>query len=265
MRFAIVRNDAVGIAVAGIAAALVYAAYCQLHGLLDSEAIPMGVSLGWGVSVGLPSGLFGWLIWRERALLAAFVDRGPMHRMSISIGIFLTTLIIGSMFHVVAPGGDYRADFAAQILARMFDLLPVAVAVAALITTLLLRVRAKGDDNVTEPVSDIRWMTFPEAPRLKLRVDDICTIRSAANYCEVHTADRVHLVRAPLKLMAERLAPRGFVRVHRTAVVNLARLQSVTMASSGRTSVVHLDNGDHIKIGAAFADALDDLLVQKKS
>ncbi|HEV7557232.1 MAG TPA: LytTR family DNA-binding domain-containing protein [Kofleriaceae bacterium] len=62
-------------------------------------------------------------------------------------------------------------------------------------------------------------------------VDAIDWIESADNYVELHIGSERHLVRTTLTELANRLDPTAFVRVHRTAIVNLRRIREVHAAS----------------------------------
>lgn len=60
-----------------------------------------------------------------------------------------------------------------------------------------------------------------------VRVEDIDWIDAAGNYVKLHVAGNVHLLREPLKTLETRLDPDRFLRVHRSAIVNLERIASV--------------------------------------
>ncbi len=63
-------------------------------------------------------------------------------------------------------------------------------------------------------------------------------ISSADNYARLWQGDRSHLVREPLQRLAERLEGWGFVRVHRTAIVNVGRIREIARVGVGRYIVV---------------------------
>ena len=54
-----------------------------------------------------------------------------------------------------------------------------------------------------------------------VRAADVEWIAGEGNYARLHAAGRRHLVRETLKSVEERLDPRKFVRVHRSAIVNV--------------------------------------------
>jgi two-component system LytT family response regulator len=73
---------------------------------------------------------------------------------------------------------------------------------------------------------------------LMLRADEIDWIEGAANYVEVHARTRSFLVRLSMTELAAKLDPDRFARVHRSAIVNLDRIQEIRSASHGDFTVL---------------------------
>lgn len=93
-----------------------------------------------------------------------------------------------------------------------------------------------------------------------LRVRDIALITGADDYSEVRTADAVHLVRMSLAAFEARLDGRRFVRVHRSAVVNMDCLESAEPAGGGRL-LLQLSDGMSIATSRNGARRLRSLVV----
>lgn len=73
---------------------------------------------------------------------------------------------------------------------------------------------------------------------IRVPIADILAVSSAGNYVEVHLADgRKPLMRSSLSAVETALAPRGFVRTHRSWLVNPARVTSLTPEGSGDWTV----------------------------
>lgn len=71
------------------------------------------------------------------------------------------------------------------------------------------------------------------------------------DYVRLHTLDGAsHLIRTPLGALAEDWDAAGFVRVHRSTVINLAHVQEVRMAS-GRCSIVVPYGSEHVELQVA--------------
>ncbi len=102
------------------------------------------------------------------------------------------------------------------------------------------------------------WLDFPEAPLLRVRADDVVLIRSAGNYSEIVALGRVHLVRATLSDLAERLAPMGFVRVHRQTIINTRNVRQVCRDAAGR-ALIHLACGNTVPVGRRYMAVIDAL------
>ncbi|MFB7371413.1 LytR/AlgR family response regulator transcription factor [Streptomyces sp. NPDC056222] len=67
-------------------------------------------------------------------------------------------------------------------------------------------------------------------------VDDIAYVEAQGDYARLHTDDGSHLVRIPLSTLEERWADRGFVRIHRSHLVALGRIDELRL-DGGATSV----------------------------
>lgn len=81
---------------------------------------------------------------------------------------------------------------------------------------------------------------------LPLPPDRIAWVAAAGNYVELHGAERPLLVRAPLAAVEAALRPHGFVRIHRSTLVNRRRIARV------RTGDLLLDDGRSLKLGSRF-------------
>jgi len=91
------------------------------------------------------------------------------------------------------------------------------------------------------PVSDIRW------------------IGAEGNYVRLCTAMETHLLRETMAHLQDRLDPRGFLRVHRSFIVNLKYVKEVRRETNG-DSVVILDNGQKVAMGRSYRTLLGDRL-----
>jgi DNA-binding LytR/AlgR family response regulator len=63
-------------------------------------------------------------------------------------------------------------------------------------------------------------------------------IEAQGDYARLHTADGSHLVRVSLATLAERWADAGFVRIHRSYLVQLRLITELRMTNSGYVVVV---------------------------
>ncbi|MBV2130479.1 LytR/AlgR family response regulator transcription factor [Arsukibacterium indicum] len=86
-------------------------------------------------------------------------------------------------------------------------------------------------------------------------VGSIIFIKGANNYLEVHTDKGIFLHREALQALCEKLDQSKFVRVHRSALININHLKEIN-SELGRYSVAQLTNGEELKIGSAYKDEL---------
>ena len=81
-------------------------------------------------------------------------------------------------------------------------------------------VATTGRRSVVVPISDIDW----------IEAQDYCVL--------VHAGKASHLLRESIRTLADRLAPHHFVRVHRSALVNLTRVRELRRPPQGEWILV---------------------------
>jgi DNA-binding LytR/AlgR family response regulator len=84
-------------------------------------------------------------------------------------------------------------------------------------------------------------------------------VEAQGDYARLHTADGSHLVRVPLVTLAERWADAGFVRVHRSYLVQLRLITELRLTSGGYVVVV---NGRELPVSRRHTRELKDKLVR---
>jgi len=92
-----------------------------------------------------------------------------------------------------------------------------------------------------------------------VRAEDVDWIDSAGNYVALHAGGRKHLVRDTIKSVESKLDPRKFVRVHRSAIINLDRLKKLQPYFHGEY-VVTLTDGTTLTSSRGYSDRLRALL-----
>ncbi len=94
-----------------------------------------------------------------------------------------------------------------------------------------------------------------------IRVAEIDWIEAAGVYVNLHIGDQQLLYRAALHELAERLDPRRFVRVHRSAIVNIESILQLEPVSHGEFDVV-LKNGARTRVSRSYRAQLENRLGQ---
>ena len=84
-------------------------------------------------------------------------------------------------------------------------------------------------------------------------VDQVDRIEASRNYVVVHYAKTRTAMRATLSEIAERLDPERFARVHRSTIVNLARVREVQPWLRGEYIAILFD-GCRVPVGSSFRD-----------
>ena len=84
-------------------------------------------------------------------------------------------------------------------------------------------------------------------------------IEGADYYVKLHVGGRVHLLREPLRSLAQRLDPARFARVHRSAIVNLSRIREIRMAARGDHTLV-LEDTTRLRLTRARRRDLEALI-----
>jgi len=94
---------------------------------------------------------------------------------------------------------------------------------------------------------------------LRLDVATIDWIDAAGDYMCVHAAGQTHVLRATMRELEEMLDPQVFQRVHRSTIVNLARVRSLRPHLNGEC-FLKLQSGQEVKLSRSFRDKVELLL-----
>ncbi len=81
-------------------------------------------------------------------------------------------------------------------------------------------------------------------------LEQIHFAQADGDYCRVHTYDRSYLSTASLRELEETLPPERFARIHRSHLVNLAKVAAVKRAGGDRLRLV-LDNATRTELDVA--------------
>ena len=95
-----------------------------------------------------------------------------------------------------------------------------------------------------------------------LPTDEIDWIESYGNYLKVHVGRESHLIRGTMQSLEAKLDPDTFVRVHRSAIVNIEKIKEIYPRSNGDQDLV-LQDGQQLMLSRKYRDrffaALGDL------
>lgn len=229
--------------------------------LYEVSSVVMVVALSPGIS---------WVLWKVP----------PSSRQSAPdwakvVGVHLAAASLFSVMHVVgmvairklgyaAVGSSYTFAYQGDVLLPFFyewrkDLLTyAAIAVgfwvwgvwtAQRAVELAGRAPAFPAGGTRIEIRDGARVTFIEPAQ-------ISWIEAAGNYVEIHAGGAMHMARGTLAGFEEKLAPHGFVRVHRSRLLNRSRLRSFRPTPSGDLEIT-LDDGRVIAGSRRFRTAVE--------
>jgi two-component system LytT family response regulator len=92
-----------------------------------------------------------------------------------------------------------------------------------------------------------------------LKVDEIDWIEAADYYVKLHVGRKGHLLRETMADMEAKLDPEKFLRIHRSAIVNLDRVKEMHTHFNGEYLVI-LQDGTELKLSRSRREQLQQIL-----
>jgi len=92
-----------------------------------------------------------------------------------------------------------------------------------------------------------------------VKVEEIDWVEAADYYVNLHVGAKTHLLRETMSDLENQLDPSRFMRIHRSAIVNLHRVKEVQTRSGGEYFAVMKD-GAQLKLSRSRRDQLETLL-----
>ncbi|MFL5562418.1 MAG: LytR/AlgR family response regulator transcription factor [Gemmatimonadaceae bacterium] len=89
-----------------------------------------------------------------------------------------------------------------------------------------------------------------------IMVGDIDYITADGPYAELHVAGRKHLIRESMQVLEEKLDPRRFMRVHRSAIVRLDLIDALKRRATGDAELL-LKGGARIRVSRTRRGAIE--------
>ncbi len=99
------------------------------------------------------------------------------------------------------------------------------------------------------------WVRERGRDQVRLPTDAIESIVAKDDYACMRAYGREHLLRSSLDRLMQKLDPSAFIRVHRSAVVNIDCIDRITRARAGGRAVV-LKDGSQFPLGRVYGKAL---------
>jgi two-component system LytT family response regulator len=106
------------------------------------------------------------------------------------------------------------------------------------------------------PRSRERLMIRTDGRLYFVRIDDIDWIEAAGNYVKLHVGRETHLMRETMLGIEKMLDPTRFLRIHRSAIVNLDRVREMQPWFSGEYTVI-LRDGTQLRLSRVYRERLE--------
>lgn len=90
-------------------------------------------------------------------------------------------------------------------------------------------------------------------------VEEINYIEASGAYAELHVGEETHLIRERMKTLERQLDPRQFIRVHRSFIVKIDRIESLLVNEGGNYSL-RLTDGSRVKVSRSRRENLEERL-----
>jgi two-component system LytT family response regulator len=102
----------------------------------------------------------------------------------------------------------------------------------------------------------LQWLLVPDGGRLRLiNVDQVTWIEAQGNYVRVYHDQGSDLVRESIGALESQLNPLRFLRIHRSAIVHLARIKELRRWQHGEYQVI-LENGTKLMLTRTYRASL---------
>ena len=133
------------------------------------------------------------------------------------------------------------------------------------------QIKLRGDNNLNDRLSallehfkrsgdHLERLVVKAAGRISfVDVEEIDWIEAADAYVRVHVRRESHLVRATMSSLESQLDPHRFLRIHRSAIVNLSRIKELQPLFHGEY-VIKLRDGTELTSGRSYRNKLNSLL-----
>lgn len=164
---------------------------------------------------------------------------------------------LAALDYLVKPFDDERFEQSFQRARQMIELREMG----KLREQLLAVLQQNGGDGARAPrQADSSYLErIAVEMRGKVRVvpvEQIDYITASGPYAELHTGDRTHIIRETMNTLEERLDPRQFIRIHRSAIVRLPLVETLHRGAGGDYEV-QLKGGLRLPVSRSRREELE--------
>jgi len=209
-----------------------------------------------GSAVGLRAAMSGpilaALLWVPLTFVtirlgATIPPRSPL-RITLHLGFAaLSSLALNALFQLASVVASPAGAHWERVLPDALIFLPMNAAT-------YLGILAAREWWIRRPAPGAASLSAPETIDTKLGsklaripVAEVAWIEARGDYVKLHTSTGAHLASRRMGELAELLRPLGFVRIHRSAIVNPSRVRVLEPRSHGDSQVT-LDDGTELRV-----------------
>jgi two-component system LytT family response regulator len=129
--------------------------------------------------------------------------------------------------------------------------------------------RAKGEQaaKLIEALSQLQKLSRPQHPRIAIKakgrilfinVGDVVAVQAEGNYVLLQRESDSYLLRESISVVAEKLEPYGFIRIHRSALVNTSCVEEIKPYATGKYAL-RVKGGKEYAVTRAYKNNLKPL------
>ncbi len=121
--------------------------------------------------------------------------------------------------------------------------------------------------NLIRALRQLEVAAKPQAPRIAFKAKgkilfldlaEIVAVQAEGNYVSLRHRPHPYLLRESLSSMAEKLKPYGFIRIHRSVVVNISAVEEIQPLPTGEYRL-RVKGGSEYLVTRTYKDNLRDL------
>jgi len=125
----------------------------------------------------------------------------------------------------------------------------------------------RADGNLMRVLRQLEVIAKRQAPRIAFKAKgsvvlldlaDILAVQAEGNYVSLRPRTNPYLVRESLSSMAEKLKPYGFIRIHRSVVVNISAVEKIQPLPTGEYRL-RVKGGKEYSVTRTYKHNLRDL------
>lgn len=164
---------------------------------------------------------------------------------------------VAALDYLVKPFDDERFEQAFHRARRLIELRDLGKLREQLLAVLqgTPRETATDDSATAQPYLERIAVEMRGKVRV-VPVDQIDYITASGPYAELHTGERTHLIRETMQTLEDRLDPRHFIRIHRSAIVRLSLVDTLLRGAGGDYEV-QLKGGLRLPVSRSRREELE--------